>query len=55
MCKICKHPADVRIRFQRIDNQFSPKGGLTDYLMITFSSIGASVRVEGIWDLSRKE
>ncbi|EPV8395882.1 TPA: hypothetical protein MAK61_004972, partial [Klebsiella aerogenes] len=39
----------ARIRFQRIDNQPGLKGRQTDYQMITFSSIKASVELKGIY------
>ncbi|HEP1065543.1 hypothetical protein ACU62W_21140 [Klebsiella aerogenes] len=39
----------ARIRFQRSDNQPGLKGRQTDYQMITFSSIKASVELKGIY------
>ncbi|KFC97917.1 hypothetical protein GLGR_0154 [Leminorella grimontii ATCC 33999 = DSM 5078] len=48
MCKNVPTPAGVCVRFKRSDNQSGLKGRQTDYLMITFSSIKASMRVERV-------
>jgi len=46
MSKTCKHPTVSAFDFSALITSPALSGRQTDYLMITFSSIKASVRVE---------
>ena len=52
MCENMPTLAGVCVRFKRSDNQSGPAGRETDYLIMTFSSIEASVSIEGIYQLN---